>query len=65
MAEGEPAGTADGGSADEGSAEEVEAYEAPEFARSTAPELRYVGAEMDPVMGPGKEPPGEGIDLAD
>ena len=60
MAEGEPAGTAD-----EVSAEEVEAYAAPEFVRSTAPELGYVGVEMDPVMGPGKEPPGECIDRAD
>jgi hypothetical protein len=60
MAEGEPAGTGN-----EVSAEEVEVYEAPEFVHNTAPELGYVGAEMDPVMGPGKEPPGEGIDLAD
>jgi hypothetical protein len=43
----------------------AEVYEAPEFVRSTAPELGYLVAEMDPVMGPGKEPLGEGIDLAD
>jgi hypothetical protein len=60
MDEREPVGTAD-----EASAEEVEAYGAPGFVRSTAPELGYVGAEMDPVMGPGEELPGEDIDLAD